>query len=223
MGISCCSFTANDELMDEIRKDAKIVQYEHKDNNNDDLLQGILKQRTKEKILFEVKDNPLEEYSKLVFQFLNLLRSKPQTFINKAYQYGIEHSFNNVIINHNSPPQMAWSTKKSRMISDYFQNTKNTFKSTQSKINDIKSKYKNDFVIETYISEGKSVNEEICIWNLLSQLTEQQREHLLLEAYAYCTIYSEVLPPTTTNDVNVNVDVDDINITSYFFLFTPLE
>jgi hypothetical protein len=43
----------------------------------------------------------------------------------------------------------------------------------------------------------------------------------LLEAYTYCTIYSEVIPPTTTNDVDVNVD--DINITSYFFLFTSLE
>ena len=58
MGISCCSFSANDDLMDEIRKDAKIVQYETKDVN-EDLLHGLLKQRTKEKIVFEVKDNPL--------------------------------------------------------------------------------------------------------------------------------------------------------------------
>ena len=223
MGISCCSFTANDDLMDEIRKDAKIVQYERKDNN-EDLLQGLIKQRTKEKIVFEVKDNPLEEYSKLVFQFLNLLRSKTQAFINKACQYGIEHSFNN-IIKHSSPPQIAWSTKKSRMISDYFQNTKNTFKSPQIKINDIKAKYTSDFIIEDYISEGNFINEELCIWTLLSQVSESQREHLLLEGYSYCTIHSEIEANVDGELLSLpnNNNTDDIRIISYFFMFKPLD
>ena len=223
MGISCCSFSANDDLMDEIRKDAKIVQYETKDVN-EDLLHGLLKQRTKEKIVFEVKDNPLEEYSKLVFQFLNLLRSKPQAFINKGSQYGIEHSLNN-IVKHKPPPQIAWSTKKSRMISDYFQSHKNSFKSTQTKINDIKAKYKSDFMIDTYISEGNAINEEICIWNLLSQVGETEREHLLLHTYSYCIIYSEV-KASANGEVHSILSPQsngDIEIVSYFFMFKPLE
>lgn len=67
MGTCCNNRTIREDLMDEIRRDARISDYETK--ANDEIFKSLAS--SKEKIVFEVRDNPLEDYSKAVFQKLN--------------------------------------------------------------------------------------------------------------------------------------------------------
>ena len=82
MGICCSNRPTRDDLMDEIRRDARISDYETKEN--DDLFKSLTSSKSKEKIVFEVKDNPLEDYSKAVFQKLNEVRTNPITFYEES-------------------------------------------------------------------------------------------------------------------------------------------
>ena len=86
MGICCSTHSTPDDLMDEIRRDAKISEYETKDN--DDLLKSLTSPKLSEKIVFEVKDNVLENYSKDVFQQLNEIRTNPISFSQESKKEG---------------------------------------------------------------------------------------------------------------------------------------
>ena len=126
MGICCSNRPTRDDLMEEIRRDARISDYETKEN--DDLFKSLTStSKSKEKIVFEVRDNPLEDYSKSVFQQLNELRTNPISFYEESKKEGYVKIIEDLIGRQKHPNLFSWSTKKSRMISDFFQNKKNTY------------------------------------------------------------------------------------------------
>ena len=217
MGICCSNRPTRDDLKDEIRRDARISDYETKEN--DDLFKSLTSSKSKEKIVFEVKDNPLEDYSKAVFQQLNEIRTNPITFYEESKIEGFSKIIEYLIGRQKHPHLFSWSTKKSRMISDFFQNTKNTFKSTGQKIKEIQEKYESDFEIMTYNSKGVVSNPHRTIWNLIKNYNnEDDIKKLLLDSYIYCVIYSEANMDYSGNLINNNGE----EVTSYFFLFKQI-
>ena len=209
MGICCSTHSTPDDLMDEIRRDAKISEYETKDN--DDLLKSLTSPKLSEKIVFEVKDNVLENYSKDVFQQLNEIRTNPISFSQESKKEGTYKILRKLIESEKRPTLFSWSTKKSRSISDYFTNEKNVNKPSMQKLKEIKDRYESDFYISIYEAKGVITNPNKVIWNLFNKLQQKEIYKILFDTYAYCVIYSEC----SKNNVN--------EIASYFFFFKLLD
>ena len=218
MGICCSNRPTRDDLMDEIRRDARISEYETKDNNNDDLFKSLTSPQTKEKIIFEVRDNPLEDYSKVVFQKLNDIRTNPILFYGESKKEGTSNIIEKLVGTETKPSLFSWSTKKSRIISDFFQNSKNSFKTTHQKIKEIKEKYENDYIIYTFEAKGNVAEPNRCIWNLIKKYSEPERDLFLCESFAYCVIYSE-----PGSDFAGSIVGNNNEVISFFFFFKLID
>lgn len=213
MGECCTHLKEKDDLFEEIRRDAKISQYETKGNNNESDFLRVLS-ISKENIVFEVQDNPLIDFSKGIFNLLNLIRTNSKVALNFSKKYGLENIMNDLIVVNNRPPLMDWSSKKSRFISDYFQNPKNSFKSTKSKVMEIQEKYKEGYNVSVFQVKSAKNNSELCISGLLKKLDKEGLNVLLNDIFEICIIYSEIVCNYTFADV---VNQKDVN--SYFFFF----
>lgn len=214
MGECCTHLKEKDDLFEEIRRDAKISQYETKGNNNESDFLRVLSIPSKENIVFEVQDNPLIDFSKGIFDLLNLIRTNSKVALNFSKKYGLENIMNDLIVVNNRPPLMDWSSKKSRFISDYFQNPKNSFKSTKSKVMEIQEKYKEGYNVSVFQVKSAKNNSELCISGLLKKLDKEGLNVLLNDIFEICIIYSEIVCNYTFADV---VNQKDVN--SYFFFF----
>ena len=94
MGNECFSkkFIEEDYLY-EIRKEKFFSEKETKDE--DSYLQTKISYKSNnEKIIFEIKESPFEDYSKTLFNKLNELRNNPLLFYSMAKKYKINYYLN---------------------------------------------------------------------------------------------------------------------------------
>lgn len=204
-----CCISLKEDLYNEIRKDAKLYDFETKDNEDYYNLTSLSKEKN-EQILFEIKDNPYEEYSKSIFLKFNEIRLNPSLFFKSNTQYNLQNEYEENAL----PSLLTWSTKKSRKISDYFQNrhkpnenenTKSKYQNHTRTINEVKELFKTDFIITGYYSYGKLLNVNQILINLFSNTDQSTRKKIILNDYSYCVIYSDIYEKNT--------------ILSYFFFF----
>ncbi len=216
MGSECC-FSYNNahiEFYNEIKKEGKISQLETKGNCHFNEYSGVFTSSAQENIIFEVQDNPLIDFSKEIFSILNNIRMDAETAYSFAIKYGLTNEMNDLIMLNNRPSAICWSSKKSRYISDFFQNPKNTFKSINNKIKEIQQKYNEEFITKVYSIKSEKNNAELCLANLFKTLDKNKLNSILNENYAFCIIYSETICNVTFAEV---VNQKDIN-TYFFFL-----
>ena len=219
----CCSNTHSQmDYLDELRQDAKISEYETKDN--DDIFKSIVSPRLDEKIVFQIKDDEYEQYSKELFKKLNEIRTNPILYLDKSKQNNLHSTIENIIkTKQQNTTLLSWSTKKGQFIQNYFHSPKNAFKTNQQKINDIKDKYSNDFVIVYINVKGILRDPEIALWNLIKDNKDNNMimKQIFNDNYVYCIIYTELEMDLSDKFNNCN-NKNKNNVISHIFLFKSI-
>jgi hypothetical protein len=219
----CCSNTHSQmDYLDELRQDAKISEYETKDN--DDIFKSIVSPRLDEKIVFQIKDDEYEQYSKELFKKLNEIRTNPILYLDKSKQNNLHSTIENIIkTKQQNTTLLSWSTKKGQFIQNYFHSPKNAFKTNQQKINDIKDKYSNDFVIVYIKVKGILCEPEIALWNLIKDNKDNNviMKQIFNDNYVYCIIYTELEMDLSDKFNNCN-NKNKNNVISHIFLFKSI-
>ena len=223
MGGCCSNNHSQMDYLDELRQDAKISEYETKDN--DDLFKSIISPRLDEKIVFQIKDDKYEQYSKELFKKLNEMRVNPSLYLDKSKQNNLHPIIENIIKTKqdSTTTLLSWSTKKGQFIQNYFHNPKNAFKSNQQKINDIKDKYSDDFVLFYIKVTGILCDPEIALWNLIQENKENNvmMKQIFNDNYVYCIIYTESDMDLSDKFSNCN-NKNQNDVISHIFLFKSL-
>ena len=74
-----------------------------------------------EKILMKQKENPLKEYSLLLFQELNKFRTEPQSYYAESIKYNFDDIVKELIeAEKDKDLKLQWSTKKEIIINNIF-------------------------------------------------------------------------------------------------------
>lgn len=218
----CCSNTHwQTDYLEELRQDAKISEYETKDN--DDLFKSMVSPKLDEKIVFQIKDDKYEQYSKELFKKINEVRVNPIVYYEKSKQNGLSLFIEQMIGVKQTMNLFSWSTKKGQFIHNYFHNPKNAFKSNLQKINDIKERYMNDFELFVIKVNGILEEPEVALWNLFKENKEKTNimKQIFYENYVYCIIYTEMevdMLDKCNNENNANTN----DVLSHLFFFKAL-
>lgn len=260
--VDCC--TKENQNKDEMKEEIKAVfekiksdensnNYINKKNNNNilsfknynnflsitnsNLLTSNALNKSNDKIIFEIKENPLEDYSKAIFQKLNELRTTPENFYSNSKKFKLDNIIQKYINSKLKPNLLSWSTKKINIINNIF--TNNKYDLFYKKINEIKNLYETDFILDLFYSKGNINNIDNILFNVLKNYNEIDIEKFMNIDYNYCVIYSEIQEENIEKikkddilqniynfkDVNIeqnkNINKEE-NIYSFFFFFKLL-
>lgn len=192
MGNCCTTSNSKEEIINELKKETKPSEYETKGSDNINHFITANQSILNEQIIFEVKDNPLEDFSKAIFQKLNEMRSNPIIFYNKSSRYYLNEFISKAVSHKPKPQELTWSTKKARRISEYFQSKANRKKSSHQKIMEINELFEQDYNVYGHFSNGSVTSIDNIIWKLLSTSNAIDRNRIFFNNYSYCVIYSDV-------------------------------
>jgi len=240
-------------VFEKIKSDENSNNYINKKNNNNilsfknynnflsitnsNLLTSNALNKSNDKIIFEIKENPLEDYSKAIFQKLNELRTTPENFYSNSKKFKLDNIIQKYINSKLKPNLLSWSTKKINIINNIF--TNNKYDLFYKKINEIKNLYESDFILDLFYSKGNVHNIETTLFNVLKNYDENDIEKFMNVDYNYCVIYSEIQEENIEKikkddilqniynfkDVNIeqnkNINKEE-NIYSFFFFFKLL-
>jgi len=241
-------------VFEKIKSDKNSNNYINKKNNNNilsfknynnflsisnsNLLTSNGLNKSTDKIIFEIKENPLEDYSKAIFQKLNELRTTPQNFYSNSKKFNLDNIIQKYMNSKLKPNLLSWSTKKINIINNIF--TNNKYDLFYKKINEIKNLYESDFILDLFYSKGNINNIDNILFNILKNYDEHDIEKFMNVDYNYCVIYSEIqeenIEKIKKDDILQNIynfkDVNKVekienikneeNIYSFFFFFKLL-
>ena len=217
MGV-CCGCDSKQDIVTEIKKasaaDGSVAVLNSRlistDNTN------------VEQILLKHKENPLKEYSLLLFQELNKFRTEPHQFYAESLKYGFDDIVKELMYIKNKKIKkdlkLEWSTKKEIVINNIM-NDEN-IKDIKTKLSIIKQKFESVFDIIILFVQGNFDNTKDSLWKVLNnfkKLDEKIFKNLILNKIDYCVIYSiksdNLIFKKLYKEENDNIDIDiDIDV-----------
>ena len=115
MGV-CCECYSKQDIITEIKKSS--VAEGSVSLRSQRLL---LDSKNAEQILLKLKENPLKEYSLLLFQELNKFRTEPQSYYAESIKYNFDDLVKELIeAEKEKDLKLQWSTKKETIINNIF-------------------------------------------------------------------------------------------------------
>ena len=179
-----------------------------------------------EKILMKQKENPLKEYSLLLFQELNKFRTEPQSYYSESIKYNFDDIVKELIeAEKEKDLKLQWSTKKEIIINNIF-NDQNIVQ-IKSKLIAIKENFESIYDLIILFVQGKYGNVKESLWsvlNSLKNLDEKKFKDIILNKIDYCVIYSVKSEDLVFSEKDINDKNEDKDtIVSFYFLFKYLD
>ena len=217
MGV-CCSCDSKQDILTEIKKASA------GDGSAALISQRLLLSDSQnvEQILLKQKENPLKEYSLLLFQELNKFRTEPHQYYEESVKYHFDDIVKDLMyikdkkIKRNL--KLEWSTKKEIVINNIMNDE--SIKDIRTKLNIIKQKFESIYDIIILFVQGNSNNIKDSLWEVLSNFKKFDEDifrKLILNKIDYCVIYSikndNLIFKKLYKENNDNIDIDiDIDI-----------
>lgn len=240
MGLVCCKEESRCDLLSEIKK-GSIVESSFCNSKY------ITDTTSHEQIILKQKENPLKDYSLLLFQELNKFRLEPHKYYVESIQYNLTNIVKELIKNKNDEQnkkdlELKWSSKNEIFIYDVMKDKKSN--DIMIKLQKIKERFEHIFDLIILYVIGSYNNIKESLWKVLKQLRiiEPIRfNKIITDKIDYCVIYSiqsdkEILKNLYNKEKRKILDNDDINfiqniekygirgkIISFYFLFTCLD
>ena len=220
MGV-CCNCDKQD-ILTEIKKGTMAEGSATVNNFKYIISEGV----NSEKILLKQKENPLKEYSLLLFQELNKFRTEPQSYYAESIKYNFDDLVKELIeAEKEKDLKLQWSTKKETIINNIF-NDQNIIQ-IKSKLISIKEKFESIYELIILFVQGKYGNVKESLWsvlNSLKNLDEKKFKDIILNKIDYCVIYSVKSEDLVFSDKDINDKNEDKDtIVSFYFLFKYLD
>lgn len=216
MGV-CCGCDSKQDILTEIKKasvaDGSVAVLNSRlistDNTN------------VEQILLKHKENPLKEYSLLLFQELNKFRTEPHKFYAESLKYGFDDIVKELMYIKNKKIKkdlkLEWSTKKEIIINNIM-NDENII-DIKTKLSIIKQKFESVFDLIILFVQGNFDDIKDSLWKVLNnfkKLDEKIFKNLILNKIDYCVIYSiksdnlifKKLYKEENDNIDIDIDVD---------------
>ena len=246
MGIICCKYESKSDIATEIKKasipESSLTLYNSK---------FLTDTTNTEQILLRQKENPLKDYSLLLFQEFNKFRLEPHQYYLKSIQYNLTNIVRELIKNQNKEKnkkdlELKWSSKNEIIIYNIMQD-----KSTDdiiAKLKQIKKKFEKIYDLVILYVLGNYDNIKESLWDVLQnfkKLSENKFNQIMTNKIDYCVIYSieceDIILKKLNNrateidmnfymiNTNNNSDNEGNNfnykdkIISFYFLFICLE
>ena len=220
MGV-CCNCDKQD-ILTEIKKGTMAEGSATVNNFKYIISEGV----NSEKILLKQKENPLKEYSLLLFQELNKFRTEPQSYYAESIKYNFDDLVKELIeAEKEKDLKLQWSTKKETIINNIF-NDQNIVQ-IKSKLISIKENFESIYELIILFIQGKYGNVKESLWsvlNSLKNLDEKKFKDIILNKIDYCVIYSVKSEDLVFSDKDINDKNEDKDtIVSFYFLFKYLD
>ena len=220
MGV-CCNCDKQD-ILTEIKKGTMAEGSATVNNFKYIISEGV----NSEKILLKQKENPLKEYSLLLFQELNKFRTEPQSYYVESIKYNFDDLVKELIeAEKEKDLKLQWSTKKETIINNIF-NDQNIVQ-IKSKLISIKENFESIYELIILFVQGKYGNFKESLWsvlNSLKNLDEKKFKDIILNKIDYCVIYSVKSEDLVFSDKDINDKNEDKDtIVSFYFLFKYLD
>ena len=216
MGV-CCGCDSKPEILTEIKKasvaeGSVAVLNSHlisTDNTN------------AEQILLKQKENPLKEYSLLLFQELNKFRTEPNDYYAESLKYNFDDVVKELMYiknkNIKKDLKLEWSTKKETIINNIMNDE--SIKDIKTKLSIIKQKFESIFDMIILFVQGNYYNVRESLWEVLNnfkKLDEKNFRNIILNKIDYCVIYSiksdnlifKKLYKEENDNIDIDIDVD---------------
>ena len=165
MGIICCKYESKSDIATEIKKaslpESSLTLYNSK---------FLTDTTNTEQILLRQKENPLKDYSLLLFQEFNKFRLEPHQYYLKSIQYNLTNIVRELIKNQNKEKnkkdlELKWSSKNEIIIYNIMQD-----KSTDdiiAKLKQIKKKFEKIYDLVILYVLGNYDNIKESLWDVL--------------------------------------------------------
>ena len=220
MGV-CCNCDKQD-ILTEIKKGTMAEGSATVNNFKYIISEGV----NSEKILLKQKENPLKEYSLLLFQELNKFRTEPQSYYAESIKYNFDDLVKELIeAEKEKDLKLQWSTKKETIINNIF-NDQNIVQ-IKSKLISIKENFESIYELIILFVQGKYRNVKESLWsvlNSLKNLDEKKFKDIILNKIDYCVIYSVKSEDLVFSEKDINDKNEDKDtIVSFYFLFKYLD
>ena len=220
MGV-CCNCDKQD-ILTEIKKGTMAEGSATVNNFKYIISEGV----NSEKILLKQKENPLKEYSLLLFQELNKFRTEPQSYYAESIKYNFDDLVKELIeAEKEKDLKLQWSTKKETIINNIF-NDQNIVQ-IKSKLISIKENFESIYELIILFIQGKYGNVKESLWsvlNSLKNLDEKKFKDIILNKIDYCVIYSVKSEDLVFSEKDINDKNEDKDtIVSFYFLFKYLD
>ena len=220
MGV-CCNCDKQD-ILTEIKKGTMAEGSATVNNFKYIISEGV----NSEKILLKQKENPLKEYSLLLFQELNKFRTEPQSYYAESIKYNFDDLVKELIeAEKEKDLKLQWSTKKETIINNIF-NDQNIVQ-IKSKLISIKENFESIYELIILFVQGKYGNDKESLWsvlNSLKNLDEKKFKDIILNKIDYCVIYSVKSEDLVFSEKDINDKNEDKDtIVSFYFLFKYLD
>jgi hypothetical protein len=220
MGV-CCNCDKQD-ILTEIKKGTMAEGSATVNNFKYIISEGV----NSEKILLKQKENPLKEYSLLLFQELNKFRTEPQSYYAESIKYNFDDLVKELIeAEKEKDLKLQWSTKKETIINNIF-NDQN-IEQIKSKLISIKENFESIYELIILFVQGKYGNVKESLWsvlNSLKNLDEKKFKDIILNKIDYCVIYSVKSEDLVFSEKDINDKNEDKDtIVSFYFLFKYLD
>ena len=220
MGV-CCNCDKQD-ILTEIKKGTMAEGSATVNNFKYIISEGV----NSEKILLKQKENPLKEYSLLLFQELNKFRTEPQSYYAESIKYNFDDLVKELIeAEKEKDLKLQWSTKKETIINNIFNDQ--SIVQIKSKLISIKENFESIYELIILFVQGKYGNVKESLWsvlNSLKNLDEKKFKDIILNKIDYCVIYSVKSEDLVFSDKDINDKNEDKDtIVSFYFLFKYLD
>ena len=217
MGV-CCGCDSKQDILTEIKK-ASVAEGSACIQNNKLIITDAT---NAEQILLKQKENPLKEYSLLLFQELNNFRIEPHLYYAESVKYNFDDIVQELIYIKNKKIKrdlkLQWSTKKEIIINNIMNDE--SIKDIKTKLSIIKQKFESIFDIIILFVQGNYDNIRNSLWEVLNnfkKLDNKTFRQIILNKIDYCVIYSiksdNLIFKSLYKEENDNIDIDiDIDI-----------
>ena len=217
MGLVCCKDESRSDLVTEIKK-GSVVEGSFYNSK------FLTDSSSPEQILLKQKENPLKDYSLLLFQELNKFRLEPHKFYVESIQYDLTNVVKELIKNKNNDDnnkkdlELKWSSKNEIIIYNIMQDK--TCNDILIKLKKIKERFEQIFDLIILYVIGNYNNIKQSVWNVLlkfRKLEEEKFNKIITDKIDYCVIYSiqgdNIILQNLINKEKskaMNIDEDDI-------------
>ena len=190
MGLVCCKDESRSDLVTEIKK-GSVVEGSFYNSK------FLTDSSSPEQILLKQKENPLKDYSLLLFQELNKFRLEPHKYYVESIQYDLTNVVKELINNKNNDEknkkdlELKWSSKNEIIIYNIMQDK--TSNDILIKLKKIKERFEQIFDLIILYVIGNYNNIKQSVWNVLlnfRKLEEEKFNKIITDKIDYCVIYS---------------------------------
>ena len=190
MGLVCCKDESRSDLVTEIKK-GSVVEGSFYNSK------FLTDSSSPEQILLKQKENPLKDYSLLLFQELNKFRLEPHKYYVESIQYDLTNVVKELINNKNNDEknkkdlELKWSSKNEIIIYNIMQDK--TSNDILIKLKKIKERFEQIYDLIILYVIGNYNNIKQSVWNVLlnfRKLEEEKFNKIITDKIDYCVIYS---------------------------------